>query len=193
MTKHNKNSPSNASQLDLWQRFVQGDKKAFSKLYQPFHKSLTMYCLGKLKNFEDAEDVAAQTLMKLWQYPNPKQIRNFQHWLFKVACNECLNYLNKHKRRRKILDGLKPFMQKKQDPSGEQEVIKKEMLAFVQKHLSGKEYDIWQLDRQGYNNEEITEQLKAKYQPPPKVKTVANLKSIAKNKLKKVFEKWHIS
>ena len=44
----------------LWQQYVAGDKSKFGELYTFYHKSLIAFCVGKIGNIEQAENVASE-------------------------------------------------------------------------------------------------------------------------------------
>ncbi len=73
----------------LWEKYVQGDRNAFGRLYSRYHRSLTAYCVGRLKDKVLAENAASDTLTKLLHHADPASIDNFESWLFTVAKNEC--------------------------------------------------------------------------------------------------------
>ncbi len=87
----------------LWEKYVAGDREAFGMLYSRYHKSLTAYCIGRLKDKELAENAASDTLIKLLHHANPETIDNFESWLFTVAKNECNTYWSTQERRKELL------------------------------------------------------------------------------------------
>ncbi len=174
-------SKKSSDSKSLWQRYVGGDKSVFGELYTHYHKSLTAYCIGKVGTIEQAENVASDTLIKLLQYPNPSEIESFEGWLFGVAKNECLTFLSKSERRRKLLhDNYK--IERAQKPEAETAFSIESMDQLIQATLDDKEYRIWQLHQQGYDNLEIAEMINSSE------KTIANRKSAAKAKLKSAFK-----
>lgn len=174
-------SKKDSENESLWQRYVAGDKSVFGALYTHYHKSLTAYCVGRVGTIEQAENVASDTLIKLLQYPNPAEIENFEGWLFGVAKNECLTFLSKTERRRKLLDDNYKI-EKEQNPEAEMTFSIEGMDQLIQSTLDQIEYKIWQLHQQGYDNLEIAEMIDSSE------KTVANRKSAARTKLKKAFK-----
>lgn len=172
----------NKKNKSLWQRYTAGDKAAFGELYAHYHKSLTAFCIGRLKSIELAENVASETLMKLLQHPNPNEIENFEGWMFKVAKNVSITYLTKHQHRIELLD--KNYKKEDNHPPEIEQVFSVENIDdVIRTSLDDKDYQIWQLHQQGYDNQEIAEIIKST------VKTVANRKSMARNKLKEVFKR----
>lgn len=169
-----------ASQSTLWERYVLGDKAAFGELYSHYHNSLTAYCWGRLKNRELAENAASETLVRLLQHPRPAEIENFENWLFTVAKNECNTVWSTAERRKKLLEEnyLTP---QEQMPEIDEAISIENIDAIIRKSLDETEFTIWQLYQQGYDNLEIAEMTGIHE------KTVANRKSAARGKLKKVL------
>lgn len=166
---------------NLWESHIHGDMSRFNQYYLPCHKRLTMFCLGKLKDLELAENAASDTLVKLMQQESPEEIRDIESWLFTVARNQCLTYLNKENNRRDIRDKLQVTWTKEQRPEGEDALGLQDMQSVISSTLSEKDHKIWTLHLEGFRNEEIAEQMGM-----PE-KTVANRKSEARRKLRKAL------
>jgi RNA polymerase sigma factor (sigma-70 family) len=167
----------------LWERYVQGDKTAFGELYTFYHKSLTAFCLGRLKSRELAENAASETLVKLLQYPTPSEIENFENWLFTVAKNECNTQWATAERRKRLLE--KNYEVKRDHkPEVEQKYSLENIDQIIRDTLEDTDYKIWQLYQQGYDNGEVADILGLNE------KTVANRKSTARNQLKSVLKKY---
>ncbi|SNT31746.1 RNA polymerase sigma factor, sigma-70 family [Ekhidna lutea] len=166
----------------LWRRFASGDKSVFGRLYTHYHRSLTAYCIGRIGNIEHAENVASEVLIKLLQYEKANEIENFEGWLFQVAKNECITFITKTARRKKLLNSnYKPELNRL--PDVEIRFSMENIDHLIRTSLDEKDYKIWQLHQQGYDNREIAEIIDSSE------KTVANRKSAARNKLKSVFKK----
>ena len=77
----------------------------FGELYNRYFTKVYHYCLGKVKNRDDAYDITADTFVKL-----PKklvQLRSpelFVAWLFKIAQNACIDVLRSHQLTQKVDD-----------------------------------------------------------------------------------------
>lgn len=175
-------SQKKGSNDSLWERFVNGDKSVFGALYAFYHKSLVTFCIGRVQNIELAENIASDTLVKLLQHKNPKEIENFESWLFAVAKNECLTSMSKSARRQKLLDENYKA-DTKQPPDIEMRLSMENMDHLIHSTLNEADYKIWQLHQQGYDNREIADIIDASE------KTVANRKSAARAKLKIAFKK----
>jgi RNA polymerase sigma factor (sigma-70 family) len=164
----------------LWERYVQGDKTAFGELYTYYHKSLTAFCMGRLRTIELAENAASETLIKLLQYSQPGDIENFESWLFTVAKNECNTLWATAERRRKLMEANYEL-----DENQRAEVDVKYSVEnideLIRQTLDDTDFEIWQLYQQGYDNNEIAEMTNMNE------KTVANRKSEARSRLKVVL------
>jgi RNA polymerase sigma factor (sigma-70 family) len=166
-----------ADKKTLWERYVLGDKSAFGELYTYYHKSLTAFCMGRLKTIELAENAASETLIRLLQYERPSEIENFESWLFTVAKNECNTIWSTTERRKKILEDNYEAVSS-YDPEAEEKLAIESIDRIIKDNLDDIDYKIWQLYQQGYDNHEIAEMTGLNE------KTTANRKSAARNKLK---------
>lgn len=162
---------------------MQGDKTAFGELYTFYHKSLTAFCLGRLKSKELAENVASETLVKLLQYQTPGEIENFESWLFAVAKNECNTQWATIERRKRLLESNYEIM-KDRNPEVEEKFSAENIDQLIRQNLDDTDYRIWQLYQQGYDNSEVADIMGIHE------KTVANRKSAARNKLKVVLQSY---
>ena len=167
----------------LWEKYVNGDKTAFGPLYTYYHKSLVGYCVGRLKTTELAENAASETLIKLLQHPRPGEIENFENWLFTVAKNECNTYWSTANRRKKLLEDNYEIINN-QNPEVEEKFSAENIDQLIRQNLDDTDYQIWQLHQQGYDNNEIAEIMGLQE------KTVANRKSVSRNKLKIVLKSY---
>lgn len=173
-----------ADSITLWERYVRGDRSAFGELYTYYHKSLTAFCLGRLKNLELAENAASETLIKLLQHDRPSEIENFENWLFTVAKNECNTIWSTAERRMKLLEKNyeTPNLQLAEV---ETRFSSEDLNQFIQQNLDATDYKIWQLTQQGYDSKEVSE-ITGIHE-----KTVANRKSAARTKLKTALKKYY--
>lgn len=99
-----------ASYRSLTEDFIQNkSEKAFTTLYYKIKPGLTNYVYKVVKDRDVAEDIAVNTLTKMWtkieQYDPKYQITT---WLYRIAFNEALGYINK-RNRNSSLDALQEF------------------------------------------------------------------------------------
>ena len=77
-----------------------GDEDAFATLTRRYRRELHVHCYRMLASFEDAEDLVQETFLKAWQRRETFQGRaTFRAWLYRIATNACLDFLEKNERR----------------------------------------------------------------------------------------------
>jgi RNA polymerase sigma-70 factor (ECF subfamily) len=167
----------------LWEKYIRGDREAFGILYSRYHKSLTAYCIGRLKDKELAENAASDTLLKLLHHPNPASIDNFESWLFTVAKNECNTYWSAQERRKELLKENYEF-ETEHRPEADDNFSSETVDQIIRNNLDDTDYRIWKLYHEGYDNDEVAIIMNMNE------KTVANRKSAARTKLKSVLRKY---
>lgn len=83
---------------ELVQKALQGDEKAFARLLNRYRETIYFMLLKMLNNRADAEDLTIEAFGKafknLHQY-SPTYA--FSTWLFKIASNNCIDFLRKKK------------------------------------------------------------------------------------------------
>jgi len=85
---------------ELVGRAQQGDRAAFEELVRLHQKRVFAIVSGILRRREDIEDVAQQVFLKVYlSLRRFNQRSAFSTWLYKVAVNECRDYLRKKRAR----------------------------------------------------------------------------------------------
>ncbi|MFN2262403.1 MAG: RNA polymerase sigma factor [Psychroflexus sp.] len=83
---------------DLVRKAIKGDEKAFARLLSRYKDTIYFMLLKMLNNRSDAEDLTLEAFGKafknLHQY-SPTYA--FSTWLFKIASNNCIDFLRKKK------------------------------------------------------------------------------------------------
>jgi RNA polymerase sigma-70 factor (ECF subfamily) len=83
-----------------------GDEAAFAALSEPFRRQLHVHCYRMLGSFDDAEDLVQETLLRAWRgragFEGRSTVRT---WLYRIATNACLDFLESKSRRLQSLDG----------------------------------------------------------------------------------------
>jgi RNA polymerase sigma factor (sigma-70 family) len=83
---------------ELVQKALQGDEKSFARLLSRYKDTIYFMLLKMLNNKSDAEDLTLEAFGKafknLHQY-SPTYA--FSTWLFKIASNNCIDFLRKKK------------------------------------------------------------------------------------------------
>jgi RNA polymerase sigma-70 factor (ECF subfamily) len=92
-----------------------GDHQKFSELTEPYRRELQVHCYRILGSLHEAEDMVQETLLKGWKRLDIYEGRaSFRAWLYKIATNCCLDFLDQKKSRR-----LLPFEKSSpSDPKG---------------------------------------------------------------------------
>jgi RNA polymerase sigma-70 factor (ECF subfamily) len=87
------------SDLELIEKFGNGDEKAFEQLIIRYERKIYSICIYFLKNREDAEDAAQEIILKLYKKLGSfRKESAFSTWMNYVASNTCRDYLRKRKR-----------------------------------------------------------------------------------------------
>jgi len=84
---------------ELVNAIVSGDEMAFKELVNTYKDMVFRFCYSVLQNNEDAEDVAQNVFIQV--YHSASNFRNeskISTWLYRIAINKSINYLNKNKR-----------------------------------------------------------------------------------------------
>jgi RNA polymerase sigma-70 factor (ECF subfamily) len=93
--------PNPEFEADCIRRILAGEKHLFHELIRPCERSIYFLLLSLLKNESDAEDVAQETVIKV--YLNLNKFRGdaqFRTWVLSIARNEGLGRLRKISSRR---------------------------------------------------------------------------------------------
>lgn len=100
----------------------EGDMIAFAKLYWNYWSRLWLLCYRIVKQHEDAEDLAQETLIKAWNKLNTFDMHymKFGPWLFRIAVNSCIDRLRRQNRKVKYLGGILSLEEPIQDTDMEE-------------------------------------------------------------------------
>ncbi|MFZ0666301.1 MAG: sigma-70 family RNA polymerase sigma factor [Acidimicrobiales bacterium] len=83
----------------LVERAQAGDNSAFDSLYSFYSARLERYCLQRLRDPHEAQDVAQETFLRAWRaLPNFGGDRRFYPWLSVIASNLCTDALRRRQR-----------------------------------------------------------------------------------------------
>ncbi|MBX2921449.1 MAG: sigma-70 family RNA polymerase sigma factor [Chitinophagaceae bacterium] len=163
---------------ELIRRFRAGEEEAFTFVYDQFYFLIYQYCLRWLQSKQDAEDVVADTFLKLHQ--RCEQFESTEHvigFLKTTSRNACLNHLRHLRIKTDKQETLLQRLSRQEAPDFEwtevQEVLLNLVYAEVEK-LPGKMKEIFLLSyRDGLKPAEIAKRLNLK------VRTVSNQKTNA--------------
>ena len=90
---------SNAkNDFNLVQKAREGDQKAYAELMQRYKDAIYFMALKMVNNRDDAMDLTVETFGKAFENIDKyKPDFAFSTWLFKVATNNCIDFLRKKK------------------------------------------------------------------------------------------------
>lgn len=94
-------------ELDLLERLVKQDAKAFSELYNLYIRKMYVYALSIVKSPMLAEDISHDTFVKLWENAAGVQTdRSVQAYLYTLTKNLALNTIRRASRETWISDEI---------------------------------------------------------------------------------------
>jgi len=142
MSELNDNLSDKALQdYDLVQAALEGDETAFARLLARYKDAIYFMLLKMVNNKSDAEDLTLEAFGKafknLHQY-SPSYA--FSTWLFKIASNNCIDFLRKRKGNLVPIEGSQdpnenesPVKLKSRDPNPEERLIRKQKAILMRK------------------------------------------------------------
>ncbi len=75
-------------------------RSAFGALAERYRRELQVHCYRMLGSFEDSEDQVQETFLRAWRQRESFEGRStFRAWLYRIATNACLDFLDRHPRR----------------------------------------------------------------------------------------------
>lgn len=88
-----------SSDEDLMRRTQQGDKQAFSLLYERYSASVLSYLYRMLGNLEDVESIGQEVFLRAFRFaPTYRYPQKFSTWLFTITRNLAINSSRRRKR-----------------------------------------------------------------------------------------------
>lgn len=88
---------------ELVKRAVDGDQKAFAELMERYRDAIFFMLLKMVNNRDDADDLTIEAFGKAFNRIEQYQPSYaFSTWLFKIASNNCIDFLRKEKKKRMV-------------------------------------------------------------------------------------------
>lgn len=98
--------PEETARLDAAR---QGDSQQFGELTEPYRHELQVHCYRILGSLHEAEDMVQETMVKAWKRLDTYEGRaSFRAWLYKIATNTCLDFLDQRRSRRLLPLDVRP-------------------------------------------------------------------------------------
>ncbi|MBP7274383.1 MAG: sigma-70 family RNA polymerase sigma factor [Saprospiraceae bacterium] len=84
--------------FELIQRAIEGDQRSYATLMERYRNSIFHTMLKMVNNREDADDLTLEAFGKAFnKLPTYAPRYAFSTWLFKIAINNCIDYIRKKK------------------------------------------------------------------------------------------------
>lgn len=99
---------STTREIQQLQQVAQGDKHAFAHLLSAYLPSLLAFIKRYIKEHAQAEDIAQETFLRVWQRARDWEAREHspRSWIFRIAFNLCIDHIRKQKPTTDMLDAL---------------------------------------------------------------------------------------
>ena len=98
---------ASASDERLARRAASGDADAFEEIFRRYQQDLYRFCVGVLREPQDAEDAVQNTMVKaLRALPGETREMQLKPWLYRIAHNEAVEL----RRRERALEPLDPTL-----------------------------------------------------------------------------------
>ena len=125
----------------LVQQAIKGDQKAYASLMERYRDSIYFLLLKMVKNKDDADDLTIEAFGKAFKNLNQYTPNfAFSTWLFKIASNNCIDFIRRKKkrtlsidRRQENDDGMETTIHLKSDMLyPEEKFVKKQKIILLQ-------------------------------------------------------------
>lgn len=107
------------SEKEMLAEVSKGSERAFRKLYDIYRSPIYAYSFSLLKSASNANEIVQDVFMKVWmnrEHLDPE--RSFKSFVFTIAKNSSLNFLQKAANDRKLREEIFYKSQKWYDPIG---------------------------------------------------------------------------
>jgi RNA polymerase sigma-70 factor (TIGR02960 family) len=102
-TEHRPMSPIGADEAEFVKAARSDDAGRFALLTERFRRELLAHCYRMLASYEDAQDLTQETFLRAWAKRESFQGRaSLRTWLYRIATNACLDFLEKRRDRTPI-------------------------------------------------------------------------------------------
>ncbi len=174
----------------LLRQLKEGDAASFDEIFHGYYQKIYSFSYSYLKNREDAEGVAQNVFLTLWNKRDEAgEIRNLNAWLFTVSFNQVRKlFRNSALSRRKMEDYA--YTALIEDSSTLTSVEFNDLMEVAEDHINklpARQRTVFLLRmKDGLSSTEISQELGMNK------RTVENHLSTAKSTLRKVFNENHL-
>jgi len=166
------------TEQELLDGFASGEEQAFSTVYAQFYERIYYFTKRYLDSGPDAEDLTADTFVKLWNRRGTfKSLESISIFLYTAARNNCIDFIRHAKMKQSRKDQLLQVITVEEPRDFTLEMIRLELMKLIYaevEKLPCKMREIFQLSyREGLKPSEIASRLQLS------VQTVSNQKTTA--------------
>ncbi len=120
----------------LLYKIQKGDTESFGTIYDFYHERIYRYVYLKLPTQEDAEDIAADTFLRAWQYLQEKKaVRSLQAFLYQIARNLVVDFYRRRGGKVESIDELEIVVADRGDLSLEEKMMLKSDIAQIERGI----------------------------------------------------------
>ena len=115
------------------QRARLGDRKAFSRLTEPYRRELIAYCYRLTGSLTEAEDMVQESLLRAFRALETFEGRaSLRAWLYRIAHNLCINHVQRRPPLWQSLEEAEPTAPDAAQSGQERENVRLGFVALVQ-------------------------------------------------------------
>lgn len=176
------------SDLELMERFREGDRLAFRAMFERFYRELCYFSASMTNSPEKSEELVSETMTKLFErHQNFESVANVKAFLYISTRNACMNFLQS--KEYKDLQKYKSI--EAADEAGEDSLMSRmseiELLKIIRREVESLPEQQRVIFKLFYFDELSVAEIAQKMNLSPS--TVKNLKFIAVQKLRVLFSK----
>lgn len=117
--------------------FRKGEEKAFEEVYELFSGPIYLFSRRILNNNTEAQDVTAETFMKLWNLRmNFETLQNVKAFLYITVRNACFNILRKRKDTLRHQEDFNYLLSQNENGPSQHDEIKAEVLQTILREIN---------------------------------------------------------
>jgi RNA polymerase sigma-70 factor (ECF subfamily) len=150
---------------DILPDFIQGDRKAFTKIFHHFYRPLCHFAIQLVRDREEADSIVQEIFFKLWcKHAGFQTVRNLEAFLYLRTRNACFNHF-RHRQVMKTSCREKIFLDgDRTDELMINKMIRAELMEEIYnavERLPEKRREVFKLAYfEGLNNEDIAQSMR---------------------------------
>jgi len=125
--------PAETGEAAIILRARRGDRKAFSRLTEPYRRELIAYCYRLTGSLTEAEDMVQESLLRAFRALETFEGRaSLRAWLYRIAHNLCVNHVQRRPPLWQSLEEVEPTAPDAAQFGQERENVRLGFVALVQ-------------------------------------------------------------